>query len=189
MAEGEIIQRTMNEVLNDYGERVVAALKDNLEFRKKLASRRLSDSIKFKIVSLVDTTTFELSLADYYKFVDKGRGPTKSGGGPIKGPLDWGKPSLRKNILQWMTYKGIQPSAQMGYGKNKAAGKVSTATALDKAREMAYLISRKIHREGYKGSNFFTDVFKSGGVGDVKQLEQELSAAMGRAIRVELQIV
>mgnify|MGYP003349850253 FL=1 len=54
---------------------------------------------------------------------------------------------------------------------------------------MAYLISRKIHKQGYKGSGFFSNVFKAGGVGDITELERELSEALKRDVKVELQIV
>ena len=186
---GEAIATEVEEILNDYGERVVAALKDNLVFDKKTASGGLSDSIKFVIKFIGTEYVFELYLADYYKWVDKGRGPTRSGGGAKGQPLDWSKPSLRKKILEWMMYKRITPSAAEGYGKNKSAGKVSLASDIKAARSMAYLISRKIHKEGYEGSGFFSKVFEPGGPGSIANLEAQLSQAIGKAIKVELQIL
>ena len=186
----ETIKNSINSILEAYGDRIVTALKDNLDFNKKNASGKLKKSIVFKIKFLGDSYVFELYLEDYYKWVDGGRGATVNGGGGRTGqPLDWGKQSLRRDILKWMMYKRITPSAMMGKGKNKAAGKISIASDLRAARSMAYLISRKIHKQGYKGSGFFSNVFKAGGVGDITELERELSEALKRDVKVELQIV
>lgn len=191
--QDDVIVKTAYDVLMKYGDGLADQLGKNLTrtnfhgFSNR-ASGALSESIRFTVVQLPKSQTFELYMLDYWQWVDKGRKPTRSGfGGAVKGaPLDWAKPSLRKNILQWMTYKGIVPSLAKGYGRNKAAGKVSTLTDLEASRSMATAIARKIHRYGYVGSGFFSDAMKKGEAGDVTELEKDLMAALGRAVKLNI---
>lgn len=186
MAADSLIVETAYDVLSKYGRDLSVALRKNLIEAKNFASGELADSIHFKVLVLPQSTTFELYMAEHWKWVDKGRGPTKSGyGGVAKGsPLDWQKPSLRKSILKWMSYKGIVPSLASGYGRNKSAGKVSTLTNLTASRSMATAIARSIHRKGYIGSGFFTKAMK--GEGDLKELEKDLAAAIGKIVKATL---
>ena len=68
-------------------------------------------------------------LQDYWKYVEGGRPKTMSGGSG----------ELRRKILEWLEVKRILPTPM----KN---GKLPTP------KQLAYLISRKIHKEGYKGT-------------------------------------
>lgn len=191
--QDDVIIKTAYDVLTKYGEGLADQLGKNLTrtnfhgFSNR-ASGQLSESIRFTVVQLPQSQTFELYMLDYWQWVDKGRDKTNSGyGSAVKGaPLDWAKPSLRKNILQWMSYKGIVPSLAKGYGKNKAAGKVSTLTDLEASRSMATAIARKIHRYGYVGSGFFSDAMKKGEAGDVNELEKDLMVALGRAVKLNI---
>lgn len=164
---------TVADVLNEYGAKVTAELTDNLEHDRKNASGNLSSSIKFQVRIVGQLYTFELTMAEYWKFVDKGRRP--------------GKFPPREAILQWMTNKRIG-SFLRGSGKNKAVGKKSIlATNLQAQRSIAYLIGRKIARKGIKGSGFYTDTFKSGHAGDVKTLEESLSLLLERDVKVMIE--
>lgn len=167
---------SIENILDSYGEAVVRQLVSNLKTTNR-ASGNLRESIRFKIFTFGTVTTFELYLDDYYKFVDEGRKPT-IGGGSWKG---WSQPSLRKSILKWLSYKNIQ-------GKVNNGKKIKMSN-IQAQRTAAFLIARKIHRYGYKGSGFFTKVFESGGVGDSKLLEQQISEALGISVRVEIEEV
>ena len=67
-------------------------------------------------------------LQDYWKWVEGGRDKTKNGGNG----------SLRRNLLNWIEVKHILPKPQNG--------------KLPTPQQLAYLISRKIHKQGYKGT-------------------------------------
>lgn len=198
----EVIVRTAYDVLNKYGEGLVDALGKNLTrtnfhgFSNR-ASGKLSKSIHFHVLQMPQSQTFELYMADYWQWVDKGRNPTRSGyGDTVKGaPLDWAKPSLRKSILQWMTDKGITPTlkgkapktlSSLGIHSHRAAGQIAVGSYLFEARSMAVRIARKIHRYGYVGSGFFSDAMKKGQAGDVEQLEKDLMTVLGRAVKVSI---
>lgn len=156
---------TIKEILDRYGEKVVSALNDNLEFKKNIASGDLAKSIRFKVFSVSDVHTFELFIDDYYKWVDKGR---KSGKRPPIAP-----------ILKWLSYK--QLSGVVNSKKAKAG--VVKGNAL---KSMAYAVATNIGKHGTKGSHFYSDVFKSGGVGDITILEQEISEALRQSIKIQI---
>ena len=179
------IQQTLEEVLNRYGDEVTEALGQNLINSNHKASGELQSSIRFKVFSFGTVSTFELYIDDYYKFIDEGRKPTSSAAStPFKG---WSAPSLRRSILQWLTYKGIGAIVRTKKGRNPAAPNGSAVmTGLQAQRTIATLIARKIHRFGYKGSGFFTKVFK-GGVGDFRQLEMKIFEETGLNVKIDLQ--
>ena len=201
MADNLLVETTYD-LLTKYGGNLRKALQDNIERRNasghsNFASGKLSNSIRFHVVVNPQGTTFEMFMADYWQWVDKGRGKTNSGfGGTVKGaPLDWAKPSLRRNILKWMTEKGITPTLKAkatktmtgsGIHRHGAAGQIAVGSELFAARSMAAAIARKIHRYGYVGSGFFTDAMKQGQAGDVTQLEKDLAIVMGRAVKATI---
>jgi hypothetical protein len=189
----DIIIETAYDVLNKYGQDLSVALRENLIKNKNFATGGLADSIHFRVVVLPQSASFELYMADYWKYVDAGRGPTKGakgGNGFISEKklmqLDWSNKTLRGKLLTWINRKGLTQSLAHGKGKNPSAGKVSTLTDLVATRMMAFRMSRKIHRSGYVGKGFFTNAMKGGEAGDIKQLERELAAILGNKIRVTL---
>jgi len=200
--QDDVIVKTAYDVLTKYGEGLTSQLGKNLtrtnfHGHSNFASGKLQKSIRFTVVQLPQSQTFELYMLDYWQWVDKGRKPTRSGfGGAVKGaPLDWAKPSLRKNILQWMTEKGITPTIKgkayrrltsVGLNVKTSAGDVAIGSSLFEARSMATAIARKIHRYGYVGSGFFSDAMKKGEAGDVTELEKDLMVALGRAVKLNI---
>lgn len=103
-----------------------AALKDKLEENGSNATHKLSNSIKDIVKFDGKYLTVSIQLEDYYKWVENGR---KAGKFP---PVD--------AIKKWITIKPVIPR-----GKN---GKVPTEN------QLAYLIGRKIAREGTRANPF-----------------------------------
>lgn len=103
-----------------------AALKDRLEENGSNATHQLSNSIKDIVKFDGKYLTVSIQLEDYYKYVENGR---KAGKFP---PVD--------AIKKWITIKPVIPR-----GKN---GKVPTEN------QLAYLIGRKIAREGTRANPF-----------------------------------
>ena len=167
---------TIEQILEDYGRKVETEIQKNLDATHR-ASGALSKSIRFKVFTFGTVTTFELYLDDYYKFIDEGRKPTRSGG-TWKG---WSQPSLRRSILFWLQYKGIQ-----GKVRTSKKGKMSD---LQMQRASAFLIARKIHQKGFKGDRFFSKVFDEGAVGDPKLLEAQIAELLGISVKVEIENV
>jgi len=93
----------------------------------------LSKSIKFNLQ--VNDTLFEIEFqaASYWKFANYGRGPGKFP--PINRIEDW---IVRRKITPYPTKDGKTPTR----------------------KQLAYLISRKIANEGFKGSGFLEKSLK-----------------------------
>lgn len=119
----------LEELLIQYSQEVEKALKDELQNNGRVASGKLLNSISTKINYLGDSITVTLYAEDYLKWLNDGRKPSNGEGNG----------SLKEDILKWIKIKHIVPR------ENK--GKVPTE------KQLAYLIARKIHREGYKGDN------------------------------------
>ncbi len=93
------------------------------------ASGRLSASAEDVIVDSEGFVSGTVRANSYWFYRNFGRGPTQN----------TGSGQLRPKIRQWIDDKGINPK-----------GKISKD-------ELAYLITRKIHREGYEGKAFVSD--------------------------------
>lgn len=114
----------LTEALEGYCRDFREAYKRNLEKDGRKASGTLIDSIEVQLHSTNTTITAVLSVADYYWYVENGR---KAGKMP---PIE--------KILKWIEDKPVIPRE----GPN---GKLPTE------RQLAFLIARKIGREGYDG--------------------------------------
>ena len=118
--------------LAQYGDAIADRYKQNLESSGRRASGELISSVATKVTVNGNEFIIELQLEDYWKYVEEGRGPTKS--------MTPSTPPLREKILEWIKVKPILPHPD----KN---GKLPTE------EQLAYLITRKIHNEGFEGTN------------------------------------
>lgn len=116
-------------VLGDYAEEVIRVYREKLGSNNKNASHNLERSLTWYIDDSGDEINVILEAADYIEQVEKGRGPTRGGGDG----------SLQRNIEDWIQAKNIIP-------RPSSNGKIPTIKSL------AFLISRKIHEQGYSGT-------------------------------------
>lgn len=127
----------------------------------------LGDSIRTEIVEDKDGVTFNLHLAEYYKWVDGGRKP-----GPVSR-------AGKQSIMKWMRQKGINAPLII----QEISGS-KTKLPFQKAQEqLSFLIVRKMKREGYKANKFFTSVLEDG---RLKVLKEDLQKETGKQIRIIL---
>jgi len=147
--------------MEDWGKIVVKELQENLDKKGKNAKQTLRNSIHWAAKSEGFNVKFQLLLNDYYEVVDKGRPPTINKGGG----------RLLPAIKQWIRDKPIVPKADK-------KGKVPSIDSL------AFMITRKIHRFGFKGSNFYTDVFKDGSKED--KLTKGITKILGNNMQVNM---
>ena len=125
--EGLLKLDNLTAVLERFAVELEAEYKNNLKRNGRIATGQLYNTAKCEVVKGDYTVVFHLQ--DYWKYVEGGRPKTMSGGDG----------SLRRKILEWIEVKRILPTPM----KN---GKLPTP------QQLAYLISRKIHKEGYKGT-------------------------------------
>lgn len=119
----------LKEVLERYAIALRNEYQDNLIRSDRVASGKLLNTVEYEVKDKKGTYTVSLKLQDYWKWVEGGRPPIQGG--------DNG--DLRRAILDWIKVKPVLPRPD----KN---GKLPTP------QQLAYFISRKIHRFGYEGT-------------------------------------
>lgn len=121
-----MLENTIN-ILQEYGQKFADVYKDKLLNHK--ASGNLLNSIQTKVVVNDTELILYMDLADYYYYIENGRGPGKFP------PID--------KILEWIRVKPILP--------REINGKLPTE------KQLAFLIGRKIAREGFEGTHDLED--------------------------------
>ena len=114
-------------------------LSQGLQQDNSIASGELDKSINFNIKSTQKKIVLDITMLDYWGAVDGGR---KAGKQP---PID--------KIKEWLSYPNVRDKIR--FGQNDSAFSESEKNSL------AFLIARKIGRQGTKGNNFATNVFTS----------------------------
>lgn len=122
--------KNLEKALKDYADAIRDQYKDNLERDNRRATGNLITSINSKIEVNGNEFEIQLQMADYWYYVENGRG---AGGFP---PIN--------KILEWIRVKPILPHPD-------SRGKLPTEN------QLAFLIGRKIANEGYEGSNDLGD--------------------------------
>tara|TARA_R110002012_G_scaffold317680_1_gene534572 strand:- start:888 stop:1442 length:555 start_codon:yes stop_codon:yes gene_type:complete len=140
--------------LNSLGKYVVKQSRTMLTKAKKNVNKDLYNSISYKVVSDGDGFALQFYMLNYGKFVDKG----VSGNKKIQEFTTWDKRKVESPfkykskgppidiISKWIKQRGIKPTGT-GRGRSKNTGQYISG--------LAYLISRKIKRDGIKSLSFF----------------------------------
>ena len=118
--------------LQNMGAKMISIFRGRLAEKNKNASGETSKSLELQIPDLGENNYgVDIYGNPSWRWIDEGRKTTKPG-------TPKGDPSLKDVILKWMQVRGI--------------------VATDISQEsLAYLIARKIHREGYPATMIFTD--------------------------------
>ena len=138
--------------LKSFGDNVVKEAKANLQSAK--GSTALGKSIKFKVVKTATGFSTKFYMDDYGEYLDKGVSGNKkkqsykdSKGKTVSSPYKYTTKGPPIDILsKWIKRKGIKPKG-LGTGRSKKTGQFVSG--------FAYLISRKIKRDGIKSLSFF----------------------------------
>lgn len=145
-------------VINEY----IEIWRGQLEKNKHIgASRNLYQTLGtgWKVNVLNKEMSIVLELPEYYEATDKGRKPTSGGGnGAVRKALVYQSSSLRG----WIAAKNIVPSSGMEfkYKRKLADGTEKTYTrklnSKQANRALSFMIAKKIHEKGFKGTNWFS---------------------------------
>jgi len=131
------------EALQQVGKSIIAEARYNLATRKANASKDLSESLRYWITETRSGITLNLGARapgnKYAIYADQGRGPGKM-------------PPLAK-IEAWVKIKPLKL-------RDLKTGRFQKVTPA-RIRSAAFLIARKIGREGTEGSRFFSDAVKT----------------------------
>lgn len=175
MAHEALIKwKHLRKVLEQFGKELVDAYISNLDQRSIHASHKLADSVKYELVAGERTMAIDISLAEYWKYVEYGR---KAGKFP---PL--------RSIEQWIKVKGIQPmtrtqSSVMKWVRHK--GRIHRHDGrVPSIKSLAYLIGRKIAEEGIQPRPILTTA-----IDDVyKRFAEAIDKAVTQDIKAEVDI-
>ena len=129
--------------LNKFGKDVVIRAATLLQTRKRgFDTGKLFKSLDHDLQVAANSISLKFKMEDYGLAIDKGRGKSGNSNGG----------ELYPKILDWVKRKGLRPrnsKGQLEAWRNKE----------QQQRGIAFAVTRKIHRFGYKGTNFFTDAF------------------------------
>lgn len=123
--------------LRQIGGLVVSRLADGLRDTNAIASGQLEESIDFRAYERSSVLGVDITMLDYWQFVDEGRKAGK-------------RPPVSK-IEEWLSYPNVRDKIRFGQ---------SDAPIKD-IQSAAYIIAKKIGEKGTKGNNFATNVFES----------------------------
>lgn len=156
----ELFQFTATEaVLKEYAEAAEALYKDKLMEHGHTASFGLLNSIHTEVVRGDHSVAVDLNLAEYWKYVEYDTRP------------HFPPPSA---ILKWIQIKPIVPTPD-------AKGRIPTP------KQLAFLIGRKIAREGTKGTHDLEEAVRT--INSlyeekiIKAIEADLGSATDAIIR------
>jgi len=141
--------KNIERYLNSFGKQVVNRAKGNLQ-KAKGGGTALESSIKFEVVTDADGFSIKFYMSNYGQFVDKGVSGNKKKqkykdylGKVINSPYKYTTKQPPPDILaKWISKKGMK-------GRDKKTGRFISNMSL------AFLIGRKIKRDGIKGLAFF----------------------------------
>ena len=142
----------IEKILEEFGQQVVNDAKANLSMEK--GSTVLGESIRFEVVPDSQGFTTRFYMENYGEYLDKGVSGNENDvsyedtKGTIRSsPYKYTTKGPPIDILsKWIKRKGIEPKG-LGRGRSKDTGQYVSG--------FAYLISKKIKREGIKSLSFF----------------------------------
>lgn len=139
------------DIIKNWGNELIQGFQKNL-FKKRtyqgkrgpysanaIASGRLYQNIEPSFKSTEKGYKMTVTMMDYWEYVEYGRGKTQGGGSG----------EVYKNIYQWIMNK---PSMQKSIAQS--------ADRIAATKSLAYVITRKIHREGTVAKPFIKPTFK-----------------------------
>lgn len=163
--------KTVLGVLQDFGNRLQDELRQSLQSKITTQTPKgLEQSIVFDIQVLGSGYQFELTMNDYWKFVDKG----VQGVGGVK-----------KDGSEWMLKNTTSPF-RFGTGNFAGTGaefKRSTDLWANNNGANPFVVRQSIFMRGTKGNNFYSEVVDENLVND---LITELEKAGAREVAISL---
>lgn len=130
-------------VLNKYS----IALVESLQSKGIKRTSNLSQSVELKQTIEPLKTIYEVLMNEYWYYIDQGRGETEKGEKPGE---------VKEAIRKWIQREGIKAEERNGITPTED--------------QLVFLITRKIHKEGFPGRDFVSGPFE--------QFEEEITEAL-----------
>lgn len=174
---------SIKNALDSFAFDVIDGSKRNLKRKDKNASKKLSNSLdyKLKVSSKKDKYTLSFFMEDYGEFIDKGVkgvGGTKADGTKwkkkrvsSKSPFKYrSKKPPSRVFSEWTVRRGIAPRNKKGQFTSR--------------KSLQFAISNSVYHTGLETTNFFTQPFEK----EFKNLPDEIAEAFGNDIEKTLQL-
>jgi len=157
------------EIIASFEQRFIDALQDSLVKYDKATPGSLWQSVKATTKIYGQKITLEISMEDYWKWVDEGRKA-----GSKQPPIE--------PILKFIRNRGITPKL---IAKNKGLKKSKRKVINKEAqyRSLAFIIARGIKKHGIKPTHFATEVMEGN---LLKEFKADITKAVGRNIKIEI---
>lgn len=145
----------------------INAAADNLNAADRVSTGGLLESIKpSEITVMGKKMTINISVFDYYKFIDKGVKGWKSGT-PSDSPYAFKAPAGKSGkkssemvtaIRKWLVKEGLKSRSTSKNPKNAISARESRRQKItDTATSTAIMIAGRVRSQGLKKTNFWTD--------------------------------
>lgn len=166
------------QALELFGSTVVNKSKDTLKFKKKLASKKLYDSIGYKVKVFKNSFAFSFEMEDYWTYVDYGvkgvggqRADKKVNGEIVKGD-NWKRKKVTNSKYK---YKKAKPPlmAFNGWTIRKGIAPRNKAGQFTSRKGLLFAISTSVFHTGLETTSFFTRPFEK----EFKKLPDKLIKA------------
>jgi len=161
---------------------------DNLNAADRVASGGLLESIKpSEIIVLGKKMTINISVLDYYKFIDKGvKGwrSGKPGDSPYAFKAPAGKSGKKSSemvtaIRKWLIKEGLKAKATSKNPKHAISIRESRRQKItDTATSTAIMIAGMVRSKGLKKTNFWTDAEATASAFAEKEFETALTISV-----------
>jgi hypothetical protein len=174
----------VDKIVRTFGDKLVTDIRASLAAKgvtyggggdSKLAART-----RFEIRQTANGVIFNLIMPDYWFWVNNGREP-----GPVskEGQKDIGEWANRKGIVGKFQNENLI-TRQKAREHSKRKLKPLKKLPFEKAKkQITFLISRKIAKDGYEGNDFLDDLLNDGRVAKFKA---DLGAALKKDILIEI---
>jgi len=160
----------------------------NLNEADRVSTGGLLESIKpSEIMVMGKKMTIEISVLDYYKFLDKGVKGWQSGE-PSDSPYAYKAPSGKSGqkssemvtaIRKWLIKEGLKAKATSKNPKNAISARESRRQKItDTATSTAIMIAGIIKKRGLKKTNFWTDAEATASTFAEKEFETALTISV-----------
>ena len=162
----------VKKALDSFAFDVIEGSKRNLKRKDKNTSKKLSNSLDYKLKVSKNSFSLTIVMEDYGKFVDqgvKGVGGTKADGTKwkkkkvsAKSPFKYrSKKPPAKAFSDWTVRRGIAPRNQQGQFTSR--------------KGLQFAIANSVYHTGLETTNFFTQPFNK----EFRSLPDELTEAYG----------
>jgi hypothetical protein len=188
MATNKIVQ----DILDDYSQKFIDALQDSIKKHDRLASGGLWESVKATTKVFGQSIVLEISMEDYWKFVDKGVDGWETKVGSEFKYTKAGKPIPLDAVKKFIASRGIglksmsiakHKTLSSIKGKGKLSKKLKKAINTSQYDSIAWAMGYNIKKHGIKPTHFASDVMDGNLLDNFKK---DITIAVGRNIKIEI---